>query len=563
MAEGQSTSGQGRELLLDTGEEFPEHVRQHPIIVGKYDDQEISNPLENLGASPSPIINAFGVSCTQNESPVPGPSFAAQLQTYSEHQYYQDAPSTYFDGNGSPQHMTSQPMEGILDQNYCLYGESPHHRITDTEATHHSLEMAPPGPSYEEASNDAPNSPFGYDFSTHLVSTPSTTMSVTLPTHHSPDHPIIPSTGWQTTSTREDNDGDNHPPDDSTASVDAEDMDIDEEASGYTPQCPWELAQDYPQDSSSTSTNLSTSEPVLYGPIHTALTYLPQPDTQNNAAAPQTDDPSTTSTGFSTALPDSANAQGILSVPHHSTTQGETDAIAEGISIDMIEMANIFEPEYFYDLDVESLLQDPDGLVFGPALQTQSPTSVETEHSALLAEGTNLPLQQSDAALISWSSQNGIHVPGLAPLPSLQANMAELGDLYDIDEDFERNHDVCEFFEYWRFRFELMKTPQYPGIGVQAMELRHCTRPREVSIEDLEEQHCDYQGIDWSVLGAVRGEARTLRKRMYVNYTNIQNRHPSAVSDDYQPTGELGHTLSTHRLQRIYQIPIITSASAV
>lgn len=503
MAEGQSTSGQGRELLLDTGEEFPEHVRQPPIIVGKYDDQEISNPLGNLGASPSPISNALGVSFTQSESPVPGPSFGAQLQTYSEHQYYQDAPRTYFDGNGSPQHMTSQPMEGILDQNYCLYGESPHHPMTDTEATHHSLEMAPPGPSYEEASNDAPNSPFGYDFSTHLVSTPSTTMSVTIQT-----------------------------PDDWIASVDAEDMDIDEEASGYTPQCPWELAQDYPQDNSSTSINLSTSEPVLEGPIHTALTYLPQPDTQNNAAASQTDDPSTTSTGFSTALPNSANAQGILSVPHHSTTQAETDAIAEGISIDMIEMANNFEPHYFYDLDVESLLQDPDGLVFGPALQTQSPTSVETEHSALLAEGTNLSLQQSDAALISWSSQNGIHVPGLAPLPSLQANMAELGDLYDIDEDFERNHDVCEFFEYWRFRFELMKTPQYPDIGVQAMELRHSTRPKEVSIEDLEERHCDYQGIDWSVLGAEREEARILRKRMYVNYTNIQNRHPSAVSDD-------------------------------
>lgn len=532
MAEEQSTSGQGRELLLDTGEEFPEHVRQHSTVVGKYDDQEISNPLGNPGASSSPTINALGVSVTQNESPVRGPLNPAQLQTHSEHQYYQEAPTTYFDGNGSPQHMTSQPTEVILDQDYCLYGESPHHQITDTKATHHSLEMAPLGASYEEASNDTPISPFGYDPSTHLVSTPSTSMNVTIQTHHTPDHLMLPSTGWQTASTRDDNDGDHQPLGVPVASVDAEDMDVDEGESGDTPQCPWDPPQDYPQDSSSTSITLSSSEPVLHSPLHTALTYLPHPDTQSNAAASQTDDPSTISMGFNTALPMPANDQGILSISNHSTTQAESNGIAEGIPLHLLGLANIYEPHHFYDLDVESLLQDPNGLVFGPALPTQAPSSVETEHSGGLAEGTNLPLQQSDAALLSWSSQNGIHVPGLLPLPSLQANMAELGDLYDIDEDFERNHDVCEFFEYWRLRFELMKTPQYPDIDVQAMDLRHSERPKEVSIEDLEERHCDYQGIDWLVLGAVREEARTLRKSMYVNYTNIQNRHSSAVSGD-------------------------------
>lgn len=423
-------------------------------------------------------------------------------------------------------------MEVILDQNSCLYGASPHHRITDTEPTHHSLEMASLGPSYEEASNDTPISPFGYELSTHLNSTPSTPMNVTIQTHHTPDHPMLPSTGWQTTSIREDNDRDNQTLVISIASVDAEDMDIDEEESVDTPQCPWDLAQDYPQNSSSTLIDLPPSEQVLHSSLHSALTYLQHSDTQSNAAASQTDEASTISVGFNTALPISAHDQGILSAPHHSTTQVETNAIAEDISIDLLGQASIYEPHDFYDLDVESLLQDPNGLVFGPALQSQAPSSVETEHSAVLVEGTNLVLQQSDAALISWSSQNGIHVPGLVPLPSLQANMAELGDLYDIDEDFERNHDVCEFFEYWRLRFELTKTPQYPDIGVEAIDLRHSMKPKVVSIEDLEERHCDYQGIDWSVLGAVREEARTLRKNMYVNYTNIQNRHSSAVSGE-------------------------------
>lgn len=522
MAEEQSTSGQGRDLLLYTGEEFPEHVRLHSTAVGDDDDRDILNPLGNA-TSLSPTTNALGVSFTQNESPVPGPSFQAPIQNYSQHQYNQEAQTTSLEGSHFPQHITSSAMEGILDHNDCSYGESPHHRITDTEATHRSLEMAPLGPSYESATNHTQISPSGYDPSTHLVSTPFTTMNATSQTHHAPDHSTLPSMGRQETSSQEGNDGDDQPLGMSIASVDAEHMDIDEEGPGDTPQCLWDLAHDY-------------AEAFFYDPLLGSLGYLPQADIQTNEAASQPGDPTAIFMDSSIALPTSANDQEVLGVPgSHSTTQAETEAMIEDVAInDLLGLESGPEPHSLAVLEsfgIQSFLQDTNGLVFVAASQAQAPTSVEAGHPAGLAEGANLPLQQSNGALLSWSSQDGTQVPDVAPLPGSQANTAELGDLYDNDEEFERNHDVCEFFEYWRFRCE-MKNPPIPMIGVGAMDLRRSRRPDEISIGDLEERYCDYQGIDWSALGAVREEARVLRISKYINYTNIQNRSSSAVSVD-------------------------------
>ena len=537
MAEEQSTSGQGRDLLFDPGEEIPEHVRQHSTAVGEDDDQDMSNPLGIFGTSLSPQTNALGISVTQNESLTPGPSSQALLETYSPHEYDQEAPTTYLEGGYWPQHITSQAMEGILDQNWCSYGESPHHRITDTEATQRSLEMTPQGPSYEAASNHAPISSFGYNPSTHLVSTASAPMNAANQTHHGPEHSTLPSMGRQDTSGQEGDSRDDQPLGMSISSVDPEQMDIDEEGSENTSQSPWDLSQVYTQSSPSATTSLSASEALLYSPLPSLLTYSPQADVQTNAAASQPGISTAISMGFSTASTVSANDQENLGVPpEHDATQADTETMIEDVAInDLLDLDSMPEPHSLTVLesfDFQSFMQDTNGLVFEPASQTQAPTSVEAEHPAGLAEGTNLPLQQSDGASLPWSSQDETQMPDVAPLPSLQANMAELGDLYDIDEDFERNHDVCEFFEYWSIRFEMMKTPECPNIGVRAMDLRRSQRPNEISIEDLDEQHCDYQGISWSELGALREEARALRKQTYVNYTNIQNRYPSAVCVD-------------------------------
>ena len=108
------------------------------------------------------------------------------------------------------------------------------------------------------------------------------------------------------------------------------------------------------------------------------------------------------------------------------------------------------------------------------------------------------------------------------------------GDLHDPDEDFERNLDVCEFFEHWRADFE-GRSIACPRIGLRATQLRESCRPDRVTISDLDDDCCDYQGIDWRQLGTTRREARTLRNQSYTNYTNVQRgenimhrlRHPA------------------------------------
>ncbi|SLM34227.1 WD40/YVTN repeat-like-containing domain [Lasallia pustulata] len=540
MAEERGTSGQGRDLLLNTGEAFPEHVRQHLIAVGKDDDRDMSNPLGNLGTSSPPSTNPLGVSVTQNESPVPGPSSQPPLQSYSLYQHHQGAPTTDFRESILPQHIMSQAMEGILDQNHCSYSESPHQWSSDTETTHPSLATTPLGSSDGAASNHIPVSPSGYNPSAHLDATPSTPMNAASPTHHGPDHSTLQSLDRQDTPGHEGDSGDDENLSMSTASVDAERMDIDEEGSENTSQRLWDLSQIYTQGSSSTIPSQSAPEALLHSPLPNSLTYASQAGVQTVAAAEQPGDSDAISIGSSTGLPLSTNDPGNLDVLEtHSTTQTETETVIEdGATNDLLGPDSIPEPHSLAAMgsfDFPSLMQDTNGLVFGSASQTQASTNAEAEHSAGLTEGTNLPLQQSEGPLVSWSSQDPIHMPDLALLPSLQANMAEPGDIYDIDEDYERNYDVCEFFEYWRLRMDL-NTPKCPNIGIRSMDLRRAPRPGEVSIEDLDEQHCDYQGINWSELGALREEARALRKSTYVNYTNIPNRYPSTAAIDLPNT---------------------------
>ena len=527
MAEERSTSGQGRDLLLDTGEAFPEHVREHLTAMGEDDDRDMSNPLGNLGTSSPPSTNALGVSVTQSESPVPGPSSQPPLQSYSLYQHNQGAPTTDFRGSSLPQHIMSQAVEGTLDQNHCSCGESPHQWSLDTAPTHRSLEMTPLGSSYGATSNPIPVSPSGYNPSAHLDSTPSTPMNAASQTHHGPDHSTLQSMDRQDTSGQEGDSGDDETLSMSTASVDAERMDIVEEESENTSQCLWDLSQVYTQGSSSTISSQSAPEAALHSPLPTSLTYAPQADVQTVAAADQPGDSNAIFIDSNTGLLLSTNDPGNLDVPEtHSTAQTETETVIEDGAInDLLGLDSIPEPHF---LTVPSFMQDTNALVFEPVSQTQASTDAEAEHSAGLTEGTNLPLQQSEGPLVSWSSQDPNHMPDLALLPSLQANMAEPGDIYDIDEDYERNYDVCEFFEYWRLRMDL-KTPKCPNIGLRSMDLRRSPQPDEVSIEDLDEQHCDYQGISWSELGALREEARALRKSTYVNYTNIPNRYPSTV----------------------------------
>jgi hypothetical protein len=79
-----------------------------------------------------------------------------------------------------------------------------------------------------------------------------------------------------------------------------------------------------------------------------------------------------------------------------------------------------------------------------------------------------------------------------------------------------------------------MKESEFPPVGERALRVKEWKRPDEVRTKDLNGDFCDPQGINWVKLGTTRENARTVRNKLYVNYTNIKHACPSEVSGRYQ-----------------------------
>lgn len=97
------------------------------------------------------------------------------------------------------------------------------------------------------------------------------------------------------------------------------------------------------------------------------------------------------------------------------------------------------------------------------------------------------------------------------------------------------NLDLRELFESWGNVYDrqmsgyLSNTQSFPPINSQAARLYVPTNVK-VSINDLDDKRCDFQGIDWPVLGATRQATREMRKKTYKNHTGILPR------DNYLPS---------------------------
>ena len=537
MAEKTCTSAQGRKVLLEKDEEPPEHLRQSSTV-GEDDDQDLSNPFGSYRTS-LPPANAMGVSAAQNENPIPGPSSQRLFQSHSEHPYSQEAAPANFDGYYSPWHILYQEMETIVDPHSSSYAGHPCHRTAGSEDSHRPIEPTSQENSYEAANNQTPPTPTpGYNNSAHLLSTSSSSTNPAFPIHHAQAYLTPTSMSRPDISDQEGGSGDDQPGGVDLALVQADDMDIDEGSEGVS-QGPLELSQGDAQSSAFRTTHPSSSVSVPYTAFHNSSSCFPQADLENNVATSQPDDDISVHIGstMDSSTPGNNQAHGGPSQNNH-TTQDEAEIMPEEIAINAFPGMNSMpapHPENELEtFDFDSFLQNTDGPMVEPASQShyQYPASTEIENHSSHADVMDVSLPHSNSPLLPWSSQADAPLPALAPPASLLTNEAEVGDLYDVDEDFERNFDVCDFFEYWRFRYEMMKTPKCPLISDQAMHLRAAPRPTEISINDLDEEHCDYQGIDWSELGAIREEARALRKQSYINYTNIHNRYPSAVSTE-------------------------------
>ena len=99
-------------------------------------------------------------------------------------------------------------------------------------------------------------------------------------------------------------------------------------------------------------------------------------------------------------------------------------------------------------------------------------------------------------------------------------------------DDFETNMSACEFFEYWRDRYAY-QDQLFPPIGEQVLLLdnNHAEASVEVTVEDLDEERCDLQGINWHEIQANREDARALRNMLYRNYRNNPEEDEPRYSD--------------------------------
>lgn len=117
---------------------------------------------------------------------------------------------------------------------------------------------------------------------------------------------------------------------------------------------------------------------------------------------------------------------------------------------------------------------------------------------------------------------------------TLQYNLdgADVDPLDIMVDDFERNLDVSTLLEHWTISYG-MKKSEFPPIGERALRVKEWKRPVEVQTKDLDGDFCDPQGINWVKLGTTRANARKVRNKLYVNYTNIKHACPSEVSTVY------------------------------
>ena len=119
-------------------------------------------------------------------------------------------------------------------------------------------------------------------------------------------------------------------------------------------------------------------------------------------------------------------------------------------------------------------------------------------------------------------------LPGISPLQS-NLDGTDVDPLDLMVDDFERNLDVSTLLEHWTISYG-MKDSEFPPIGERALRVKEWKRPDEIQTKDLDGDLCDPQGINWVKLGTTRAKARTVRNKLYVNYTNIKHACPSEVS---------------------------------
>lgn len=117
---------------------------------------------------------------------------------------------------------------------------------------------------------------------------------------------------------------------------------------------------------------------------------------------------------------------------------------------------------------------------------------------------------------------------GGIPFAAFATNFTEEdgADMYNpyLIEDFEQNSCFADFCRniYMYYKVDPSKYP-HCKISSRAQDVKHFTRPAEITAQDMKENGCDMQAIPWGDLEIDRARARNLRNGFYTNYANLKN----------------------------------------
>ena len=120
----------------------------------------------------------------------------------------------------------------------------------------------------------------------------------------------------------------------------------------------------------------------------------------------------------------------------------------------------------------------------------------------------------------------------------------------EAGSDFEYNLTASEFFEYWKLRqaFNDVRFPPMTG-QLQLLDSNIREPSCSISIENLDYEKCDYQGIDWTKLGAKRADARNIRNMLYYSYRNITDTEDHLFQEHQDPTIKLPSSDNSFRFR--------------
>ncbi|MCJ1380853.1 hypothetical protein MMC17_003962 [Xylographa soralifera] len=148
-------------------------------------------------------------------------------------------------------------------------------------------------------------------------------------------------------------------------------------------------------------------------------------------------------------------------------------------------------------------------------------------------------------------SFSNVFFPGLGRRPSLGPSLFATLRPPDPDSDFESNLTATEFFEYWKERlaFEDVRFPPITGL-LPILDPNFEGSVEEILVEDLDYEQCDYQGLDWSKIGAKREDARAIRNMLYCNYRNYPDMEDRLFEDHRDRVSTLPTSDNSFRFRR-------------